>query len=234
MQQKYETLSEGNKHNRRTVADAVDLLIKHAGFQSSDSAKIRTIQFPLAAKEPLAQLCIVFQRLDASVTFLVWLPTSSRFTARASDQTTTKQFNTPDLNEASVDYSGNVALRSGAQLKAVEVIPASLPFELSDLDRRILMSTISFMKIEDLVFRTLGEELDPEARATLPVIRAIDFQRLRGLEMPLLKQLQAFMAESGDFIKTPSLQKISTTLSNCGMRTVERRRHSADFQASPK
>jgi hypothetical protein len=234
MHQKYETLSEGNKHNRRSVADGVDLLIRYAGFQVGDRAKIRTPLFPLAAKEPLAQLCIVFHRLDTGVTFLVWLPTSGRFTAKASDQTAIKQFNTPDLDDASVDYLGNVVLLSGAKLRAVEIMPAFLPYELSDMDRRILRNTINFMKIEDLVFRTLGEELDPETRATLPVIRAIDFQRLRGLKVPRLKQLQGFMAERGDFIKTPSLQKISSTLSNCGMRAVERRRHSADAQASPQ
>jgi hypothetical protein len=177
MQQQYKTLAKGDKHNRRSVADAIDLLAKHAGFQTSDRAKICTLPLPLAAKKPFSQLCIMFQNAATGVTFLVWLPTSSRITASAIDQNTIKTFNTSDLNEAAVDYCGNVVLTSGTQLKAVGVTPAPLPYKLSDLDRRILMSTIDFMGIEHVVFRTFGEELDEETRAALPEIRAIDFQR---------------------------------------------------------
>jgi hypothetical protein len=228
MQHKYVTLAEGNKHNRRSVADVIDLLITHAGFQVGDRAKIRTILMPLAVKDPVFQFCIVFPRLRTSETFLVWLPTSSRFAARATDHTRIRKYNTPDLNDASVDYCGNAALLNGMQLRAIEIVPAPLPYEFSELDRRIVMSTIYFMKIEGVVFRTLGEELDPETRASIPTIRAIDFRRLRQhlgeLTLPCLKQLQGFMADSDEFIKTPSQQKISSTLLKCGMRPVERRR----------
>jgi hypothetical protein len=87
------------------------------------------------------------------------------------------------------------------------------------------------MKIEDMVFRTLGEELDDDqARAALPEIRAIDFQRLQGLEVPYLKEIREFMKESGDFRKVPSLEKISSTLSKCGMRSIARRHQNADAQ----
>jgi hypothetical protein len=232
MQQKYVNLAEGNKHNRRSVADVIDLLITHAGFQVGDRAKIRTILMPLAVKDPVFQFCIVFPRLRTSETFLVWLPTSSRFAARATDHTRIRKYNTPDLNDASVDYYGNAALLNGMQLRAIEIVPAPLPYEFSELDRRIVMSTIYFMKIEDVVFRTLGEELDPETRASLPTIRAIDFRRLGRLALPYLKQLQGFMADSYGLSETPSLQKISSTLLKCGMRPVERRRQSADAQAS--
>jgi hypothetical protein len=222
--QKYVTLSEGNKHNRRSVADAIDLLTAHADFRINSSAKICTLPLPLMSKEPLAQLCIVFKNLAADATFLVWLPTSSRFKAKHPDQTETDTFATPDLNDASIDFNGNVFLTSGAQLRAVEVIPATLPYELSDLEWRILKSTIKHMKIEDVVVRTFGEELDPDVRATLPVIRRIDFQRLQGFEMPPLKTLQAFIIEHEVGIESVSLQKISSTLSKCGMRPVTRRR----------
>ena len=52
------------------------------------------------------------------------------------------------------------------------------------------------MKIEDVVVRTLGEELDHDIRATLPLIRRIDFQRLQGFEVPPLKVLQDFIIKT--------------------------------------
>jgi hypothetical protein len=97
-----------------------------------------------------------------------------------------------------------------------------LPYELTDLEWRILERTIKCMKIEDAVVRTLGEELAPEVQATLPEIRRIDFQRLKGFEVPPLKVVQDFIIKEG--IERVSLEKISVTLSKCGMRTAARRR----------
>jgi hypothetical protein len=154
MQQDFKTLSDDNRGTRRSLADGIEVLIKHADFRNSDRAEVWTIGLPLDAKEPLAQLCVAFQSVALNVTFLVWLPTSSRCTGIAFEQNRTVNFNTVELDDASVDYSGNVVLTSGAQLRAVRVIPSRLPYKLSDLDHRILRSTINFMGIEDLVLRT--------------------------------------------------------------------------------
>jgi hypothetical protein len=226
MQQKYVPLAERNKHNRRSLADAIELLNAHAGFHTNDRATIRTSQLRVAAKEPIVQLYVIFQSLSSKVTFLVSLPASSHCTSMAPETNTFETIATLSLNDALVDYWGNVVLTDRTQLKAVGVIPTPLPYELSNLDCQILRHIIRFMKIDDEVFRTLGEELDSEIRTTLPEIRAIDFQRLPGRKIPLLKQLINSMADSGDFPKVPSVQKISTTLSKCGMRDVLRRHKS--------
>jgi hypothetical protein len=226
MQQKYVPLAEGNKHNRRSLADAIELLNAHAGFHTNDRATIRTSQLLLAAKEPIFQLCVIFQGPGSDVTFLVSLPASSHCTTVASETNALETIGTFNLDDASVDYYGNVVLTNGTQLKAVGVIPTPLPYELSELDGHILRHTIGFLGIGDRVFRTLGEELDSETRTTLPAIRAIDFQRLQGRKMPLLKQLRNSMADSGEFPNIPSLQKLSTTLSKCGMRDQLRRQKS--------
>lgn len=218
----YVTLAEGNKHNRRSLADAIDLLITHADFKPGHLAEICTGRLPLYAAEPLIQLCIQFRNPAESVTFLVWLPTSVRFKATSLDQSTADNLGTAKLNDATVDFSGNVVLATGEQLRAVEIIPSILPYDLSDLEWRILECTIKCMKIEDVVVRTWGEELDSEVQATLPEIHGIDFQRLKGFEVPPLKVLQDFITKQG--IKRVSLEKISNTLSKCGMRAVTRRR----------
>ena len=222
--QQYVTLAEGIKHNRRSVADAIDLLTKHADFRANNLAKIHTLLLPLPAKERLFQLCVVFENSAAETTFLVWLPTSSCFKGKTLDKGRADKLETADLNGASIDFEGNVFLTTGAQLRAVDVIPAPLPAELSDLEWRILKCTIKCMNIEDQVVRTFGEELDLDVRATLPVIRRIDFQRLQGLKVPPLKVLQDFIIKNERDLESISLEKISGTLSKCGMRTVIRRR----------
>jgi hypothetical protein len=194
--QRYVTLAEGSKHNRRSVADAIELLAAHADFRANSLATIRTLQLPVSARKPLFQLCVTFENLSSNVTSLVWLPTSSCFKAQALGPRRTDKFATADLNGATVDFTGNVSLPTGAQLRAVEVVPATLPYELSDLEWRILKCTVRYMKIEDVVVRTFGEELDVDVQATLPVIRRIDFQRLKGFEVPPLKVLQHFIIEN--------------------------------------
>jgi hypothetical protein len=217
----YVILAEGNKHNRRSVADAIDLLITYAGFKPGQLATICTQPLPLNTGEPLVQLCVQFQSPVKSVTFVVWLPTSVRFKTKSLHQSATK-LSTDELNDATVDFDGNVVLSTGIRLRAVEVIPVGLPYELSDLEWRILRCTIKCMRIEDRVVRTLGEELPPEVQATLPVIRRIDFQRLRGFKIPALKVLQDFIVN--EVIERVSPEKISSTLAKCGMRPVVRRR----------
>ena len=82
---------------------------------------------------------------------------------------------------------------------------------------------IKYMKIQDVVVRTFGEELDVDVQATLPVIHRIEFQRLKGFEVPSLKVLQHFIIENVRDLEDISLEKISSALSKCGMRSVVRR-----------
>lgn len=158
------------------------------------------------------------------MTYLVWLPICSRFKAIYINQRAIRKSSIFDLNDATVDFNGNVRLTDGTCLRGVEVIPASLPYELSDLERRILWCTIQFMKIEDRVVRTLGEELKPELRQGLPTIRRLDFQRLKGFVLPPLESIRSFILEHEPGLRSVSLEKISSTLSKCGMRPVVRRR----------
>jgi hypothetical protein len=218
------SLAEGAKHNRRSVADAIEVLVMHANFEAGGIGKIAVGIFPFPSKDPLAQLYVSYTDLAAGTTFLVWLPVCSRFKATYSKQRTIRESSVFDLNDATVDFDGNVLLTDGTNLKGVEVTPVSLPYELSDLERRILWCTIQFMEIEDKVIRTLGEELDPELRKGMPIIRKLDFQRLNGFLLPSLESIRSFILENESGVKSVSLEKISSTLTKCGMRSVVRRR----------
>jgi hypothetical protein len=99
MQQKYVPLAEGNKHNRRSLADAIELLNAHAGFHTNDRATIRTSQLLVAAKEPLVQLYVIFQSPSSKVTFLVSLPASSHCTSMAPETNAFETIATLSLND---------------------------------------------------------------------------------------------------------------------------------------
>ena len=204
------------------MADAIDLLVTHADFQASDIARIHTGTLPLFKAQPLVQLCVQFQDLRKSTIFVVWLPSSTHFKAKPLDRSGACNLNTANLNNATVDFNCKVTLAAGEQMNAVEIIPSVLPYELSDLEWQILECTIKYLKIEDLVVRIFGEELAPEIQETLPKICGIDFQRLKGFEVPHLKVLRQVLVENG--VGNLSLEKISNTMSKCGMRPVARRR----------
>jgi hypothetical protein len=217
-------LAEGTKRNRRSVADAIEVLATYANFRVGSIGKIATGLFPFPSKDPLAQLYVGYTDLAEGVTFVVWLPICNSAKATHVNQRSPYPLNVFDLNDATVDFHGNVVLTSGARLRGVEVIPASLPYELSDLERRILWCTIQFMNVEDIVVRTLGEELELELRQGLPTIRKVDFQRLKGLVSPSLESIRSFLLENEPGLGSVSLEKISSTLTKCGMRSVVRRR----------
>ena len=58
-----------------------------------------------------------------------------------------------------VDGIGKVVLADGTNLRAVEVIPAYLPLEPSELDRRIVRHAISMIGAEQRCYRRLGDGL---------------------------------------------------------------------------
>lgn len=217
----YVHLGEREKHNRRSVADAIELLVTDTGFRHKNHATIRTVPFPFPAKWPLTQLCVVFEHFDRQQTFLVWLPTSSHIKARTAESRNSAKSDTVILDGAQVDIDASVWLSNGTQLRAVEVVPANLPYELSNLDWQIIESTIKLMKIGHLVMRTFGEELDDDVRETLPQIRRVDFLRLKEHQPPPLKVIQHFIETEG--VGHISFEKLSSTLSKCGMRLVRRR-----------
>lgn len=228
---KYVTLAEGNKHNRRSIADTVELLADHADFRAGDTATLHARPLLVYRSQSLVQLCIQFNNLTEETTFVVWLPCSARFKAAPVEQSVTCNFDTARLDNAAVGFDCRVQLATGELLRAVEIIPSALPFEMSDMEWQILICVIKHLKLMDLAIRTFGEELDPKIQANLPEIRGVDFQRLVGHEVPPLKVLQQILVDGG--VGHVSLEKISNTLDKCGMRPVTPRRPARPRSTAP-
>jgi hypothetical protein len=115
----------------------------------------------------LALLMIAFLRLPLGKRLdRVSLPTSSRFKARSGTGSRQEEFEISCLDRAEIYPDGSVLLADGIHLRAVEVIPTRLPYELSDLsglDKKILWYVILLTKAFHC-FCSLRESLPEDLR----------------------------------------------------------------------
>ncbi|WP_141701453.1 hypothetical protein [Methyloceanibacter marginalis] len=103
------------------------------------------------------------------------------------------------------------------RLKAVEVIPASLPRKLTDLQKQIVYWTIKFAGCKSVCY--LGRPLTPD-------LVWLDFAKLRGLEILKLAELVRFIAEKTGLII--NRQEVAYTLAVCGIRVPRKGSQSRD------
>jgi hypothetical protein len=156
-------------------------------------------------------------------TYFVWLPSAGKFKGRREGLPELEVRDIFQLSGAVIRLDGSVILQNGTLLRAVEVIPALLPSELSELDWYILHKTIAFMKAELRIYRSYWEGLDVRFQTGLPDCRSLDFSRLAGLDTPLLKQIKGYISDDKLVTRVPSEEKIASTLKKCGMRVPQPR-----------
>lgn len=216
---RFERILDEEKNGRRTIADAIDVLHIHANFGEQDRAIIRVDSLPLlSAYQNVAQVHAVFDNLPRDVTYFVWLPSASKFKARRDAGAGYDIFSIFELGGATIHFDGTVLFSDDRRFRAVEVVPEALPYDLTDLEWRILHRTIQYMGIEDRVYRSYWEGLAMHLREGLPDRRSLDFSRLVGLDVPLLKQIKGYIEDNDTPARTPSPETIAVTLKKCGMR----------------
>jgi len=226
-------LKEGERSQRRTIQDALEVLRKEANFADNDQAKIRVLPMGLPSGDVVSLVDIVFAATGHDAAFVASLPTSASFQSKRPGRSEFDQLDITHLNDATIDAAGNVLLSNGTQLRAVEVIPALLPYELTDLDYRILHATISKMGAEDRCYRSLRYGLEPHHQRATPDIRFIDFGSFSAtdgrpqLKIPLLKEIEAEFSDRYPDAKVPSARKIADTLRMAGLRLPRRRPRTA-------
>jgi len=207
----YEVLGERGWKKRRTVADAIEVLHKDAGFEGDDRAQIRVGRMRLPSGDIVSLTGVLFESAVHRKTFIVWLPTAVRFRAILQDQPVIDQFDIGRLEEASLDEAGNVELHDGTSMRAVEIIPARLPYNISGLDCIIISLTISAIDAQDQCSYS-SEGLFSEHPDDDPCIGFVDCSKLAGLPIPELKVIKGFIEDRAPGLGSLSEQKISDTL----------------------
>jgi hypothetical protein len=213
----YERLSEESRNSRRTVADVLEVLRESAGFTDADRATINIGLLQLPSGDIVGLVQIFFEAHDNEKVFIVSLPTSAQFQAKRPGSSQRELFEIERLDGAVVDGAGNISLTDGVTLRAVEVVPARLPLEPSELDWRIIHQAISVLGEEGRCYRNLANGLPAPFRDMVPASRVLDCSTLSDLPVGMLKEIAYAIAGTPGF-ENVSHQKISDALKKFGIR----------------
>jgi hypothetical protein len=210
----YKSLKPDERTKRRSIADAIDLLHD----EGARSARIQVDALQLASQDVVGLIAVFAKNAVAGSTSFVTLPTCEIFCARRDGSQELEEFDIFRLEGAIVDGRGTVELADGTRLRAVEVVPALLPYNVTDLDWRILHCTIARMNAEQECYTYPIRFADRRD--------ALDCSTLRNLSgrIPLLKEIQGDIADEEPALKDLSEQKIADTLCKFGIRLPRPRR----------
>jgi hypothetical protein len=223
----YVRLCEDGRISRRAMADAIEVLHENASFGAHDRAEIciGLLKLPSAAVVGLVQ--IVFDPKIGDKAYVVSLPTSKQFKAYRPNAPQRDLFNIEQLHRAVLDGTGTVLLHNGVTLHAVEVIPAHLPLEPTELDWRIIHQTLSIIKAGHC-YRSWASGLPLHVQDMMAELRMVDCSTFAGLTLPRLKVVSSLIRESDPVLKMLSAQQVADTLRKFGIRIPlprPRRRH---------
>jgi hypothetical protein len=210
-------LDEERQASRRTVADALEVVRQTLGLNEIAPGEIRTVPLQLPSGECSTAVLVVFADLGCHVS----LPPAARFRALSETSSQPEIFEISGLDHAEVCSDGSVLLVDGTPLRAVEVIPTRMPYELSKLEQRILQHVITLTKSYDC-YRSLREGLPEHFQHMVADLRALDYSRVRTIQAPPLKVIRAFIEDHDPELKV-SNQKIADALAKCGVRVPRRR-----------
>jgi hypothetical protein len=125
------------------------------------------------------------------------------------------------LDQAKVGPDGSVVLTDGRWLRGVEMVPTHMPYELTPVEKSILLNVIKFTESYGC-FRNLREDLPEHLRQGVPDLYVLDYGRVRTIEAPPLKLIRAYIEDHDPELQV-SNQKIADALAKCGVRVPRRR-----------
>ena len=193
----------------RSIADALEAL-RGAHRLSEDSlAQIRTEPIRLPTGEVTYIILVISPPHDREPALGVALPSSDFFTGR-SVAGASEKLEISRLDRAWVDKDGTVALSDGTRLRAVDVVPTALCWELTEIQKRIVYWTIKFIGAEAICY--------PSGLPPTEDLEFLDYSTLYGLEVPSLEAIAAYLREQDWTLRKLSRQAIANALSVCGMR----------------
>ncbi len=222
----YQRLREESRNSRRTIADALEVLREVADFKAGDRARVRIGRLTLPSSKVVGLVVVQFEAARGERVYLVSLPTSVRFRAVRQGSAQPEVFDISRLDGAVVDSAAHVTLADGVAVRAVDVFPARLPYEPSDLDWRIVHQTVAIVGAEEHCYRRWPDGLEFALADKTSDRLVLDCSALYGLNPPPLKVLAHAIAERDPELSDLSLQKLSDSLAMFGIRQIRARTRS--------
>lgn len=201
------------RESMRSVADALEALRQTQKLPQGHGAQILTIPIGLPTGQATFIVLIVAQPLASEPAWGVALPSSNSFTARDPSRNLVT-FEITRLDRAWIDVEATVKLLDGSRLRAVNVVPTRLSYELTPLQKRIVYWTIKFIDAEARCYRG----------APSPDLGFLDYGKLHGLKLPSLKAIARYIGDQDSKLRAISHQTIANALAACGLRRRSERR----------
>jgi hypothetical protein len=154
------------RRSMRSIADALEAFRNNGHLVHGSLVEIRTSPLPSLTHEAPSIVLVVCHH-PSEEPWGVALPTSWEFTGRPHGTSTPETFEISRLDRAKVDEDGTVTLSDGTHLRAVDVVPAALPWELTEL--RSLRSGL-----QTWIAPQIGDTSSGERRITTSLTRSFE------------------------------------------------------------
>jgi len=215
----YEVLGSDTLRSRRSIADALALLVTKMSFSKGDLCDLRVGGMRMPSGAVVGIPIVTAKPAGHDGHYCVGLPAAQKVTARRPGDPRSMIMDIFDLHDAKVEYDGALTLTSGQMIKAVDIVPALGP-EPTHLDRRILHSAIVLGGAEKRCYRQVRDELPEHEQKMIPEDWiALNWSELLQLVSPSLKAIKAQYTVTFPTERVPSLEKISQALQTFGVRT---------------
>ena len=135
------------RQSMRSVVDARDALENAAHLQEGSHAQIRALPLCLPSGEFTYIILVVSQQHRNDAAWGVALPSCTRVRAKKENGKAI-EVHASLLEKAWVDPSGVTRLQDGRTVRAINVVPTPLPWELTALQKRIVYWTLKFIEAE--------------------------------------------------------------------------------------
>ena len=221
-----------------TLAEAIYIVEQSYGLSERAQIVVHVRRMNLNTGQHFHLVVLEYRSLHDESAFI---PLQSGNMFRAIENLTgqRREYAADLLDGGMVSDDAVVTLQDGTTLRAVEIVPARLPYEFTPLDEKVIHAAISVAKIEGAVYRSFRHGLPEEdAKRIIDVggksvefgkfvsgLKFIDFGKLAQIEIQPLLLLNI----KGEFEmlfpdeKSPSEQKISDTLALSGFWKPKRR-----------
>lgn len=190
----------------RTLADGLDQLREFEPSLDARTIIIRASRLRLPTGEMTASAALTVAEISAGNTLAFMLPASAHFFATTA-LGLRQRYDIALLNDATVDLDGNVRPTNDVYLHNIELVPTTLPPNLTERQEIILYFAIFSLQARDRCLRPL--------HPSLPYQVGFDYGALSKKKLPSLKELERRITKRMPDAKR---HEIATTLAIAGMR----------------
>lgn len=228
------TLANETRAKRRSIADALEVLVSKAGFRPTDRARVRIGQMEYMPGRVATLIGLVFEKGPRGETNVVWLPAAETVIGKHAASPDSETLRPLDLEDGIVDYDGRVTTNDGLELRAVSIRPAAMPIRPSPIQQKILGLTLHFIEKNQDCLRSLRDGLPEDLQEMVPDLRWIDYSKLGDLDrLPSLESITIYVRERDRALKKISSQTVADALHLFGMHVPKSRPRKRKQSAGP-